>query len=266
MRNLLGLLGSWLRLAASKPGKVAKQGKRPREAVKSENPSSRKEGPMETTFANLVEFFEAEDLRHQAHPEDNVVVAAFEAKNLTVRTYSVLQADDGLLQLFAPLPANIPEGCRAAIAEAIARANYGMKVWQIRTGLLRRRTPLPDRQRLHGGRPRPGDHPPPDRHHGPYAGPLLPRLHVDRLRERASRGRHSPGRAGLTGVMRRVGQANRNSGGPAVAEKRCFGAGLETTFARFAQAHHDPRDLGGTSKPQFRWACGCGKPLLWGRS
>ena len=35
---------------------------------------------------------------------------------------------DGLLQLFAPLPSKIPPGCRPAIAEAIARANYGMKL------------------------------------------------------------------------------------------------------------------------------------------
>ena len=40
----------------------------------------------------------------------------------------MLNVDEGLLQLFAPLPAKIPPGCRPAVAEAVTRANYGMKM------------------------------------------------------------------------------------------------------------------------------------------
>jgi len=97
-------------------------------AVKIRNLGTTKGGAMETTFDNLVEFFQAEGLRYQAHPESGVVIAAFGAKNLSVRICFVLLADEGLLQLFASSPAAIPQGCRAAIAEAIARANYGMKL------------------------------------------------------------------------------------------------------------------------------------------
>lgn len=83
---------------------------------------------METTFENLVEFFETEGLMYDARPEGGVVIASFGAQNLSVCIYFALLADEGLLQLFAPLPAKIPQGCRPAIAEAITRANFGMKM------------------------------------------------------------------------------------------------------------------------------------------
>ena len=128
MRSLLTMLRTWLRSWSSKPGTVVEVAETPVAAVEPGCSETAKGGAMEITFENLVEFFEAEGLRHEAHPEGGVVIAGFEAQNLSVRIFFALQSDEGLLQLFAPLPSKIPQGCRPAIAEAIARANYGMKM------------------------------------------------------------------------------------------------------------------------------------------
>ena len=88
---------------------------------------ARKGGTMETTFESLVRFFETDGLKHQADYEHEVVTAGFEATSLNIRVYFKTE-EDGILQLFAPLPTIIPLGCRPAIAEGVARANYGMKL------------------------------------------------------------------------------------------------------------------------------------------
>ena len=128
MRSFWDMLETWLRSWSSKPDRVAEPAEMPPATAKGGSSEATKEGPMETTFEKLVEFFEAEGLKHQANPEGGVVIASFAAQNLSVCIYFALHADEGLLQLFAPLPAKIPPGCRPAIAEAIARANYGMKM------------------------------------------------------------------------------------------------------------------------------------------
>ena len=128
MRGFWDMLENWLRSWSSKPDSVVKPAKTPLVAARIGSSEPTKGGSMETTFANLVEFFEAEGLKHEAHPEDGIVIAGFRAQNLSICIYFMLHADEGLLQLFAPLPGKIPQGCRAAIAEAITRANYGAKM------------------------------------------------------------------------------------------------------------------------------------------
>lgn len=83
---------------------------------------------METAFESLVRFFETEGLKHGVDHDPDVVTAGFRGDNLSVVVYFVLDAETRILQLFAPLPTKVPEGCRPAVAEAIVRANYGMKV------------------------------------------------------------------------------------------------------------------------------------------
>jgi hypothetical protein len=126
MRSFWDRLEIWLRSWSSKPGTIVESAETPVAAGKGGSSETAKAGSMETTFENLVEFFEAEGLRHEPHPEDGVVLTGFEAQNLSVRICFVLHAEEGLLQLFAPLPVRIPQGCRPAIAEAVTRANYGM--------------------------------------------------------------------------------------------------------------------------------------------
>jgi hypothetical protein len=128
MRSLSDLWRLWKRTFSSKRPGVKRAGEPSAAGARPRRSKVARGKKMETSFENLVEFFDSENLRYQAHPEQSVVIAGFEAKNLAVRIHFMLHADDGLLQLFAPLPAKIPPGCRMSIAEAVVRANYGMKM------------------------------------------------------------------------------------------------------------------------------------------
>ena len=44
------------------------------------------------------------------------------------RIVATADSDEGLFQVFGHSPVRVPEGCRPAIAETIARANYGLKL------------------------------------------------------------------------------------------------------------------------------------------
>lgn len=44
------------------------------------------------------------------------------------RIVATVDPEDGLFQVFGHSPVRVPEGSRPAIAETIARANYGLKV------------------------------------------------------------------------------------------------------------------------------------------
>lgn len=83
---------------------------------------------METAFESLKRLFEIDDLHHQADEEHKVLIAGFEGKNALFRIYFKVDEDDHLFQLFVLIPVIVPEGCRPSICEAIARANYGMRV------------------------------------------------------------------------------------------------------------------------------------------
>lgn len=64
MRRLLDLLGSWLIPCYSRPAKVLEPAETPAVVVNNGNSETKKGKPMETTFESLVEFFEAEGLKH----------------------------------------------------------------------------------------------------------------------------------------------------------------------------------------------------------
>ena len=128
MYPLFRMLGKRLRRWLRGRSAVGESAASATTVCKSPSSCTRKGGAMETSFENLVRFFETEGLKHRVDHDPNVVTAGFQADNLSVRVYFVLEAESGLLQLFAPLPTKVPEGCRPAIAEAITRANYGMKL------------------------------------------------------------------------------------------------------------------------------------------
>jgi hypothetical protein len=69
------ILRIWLRSCSSKPGTIVEAVETPAATAKNASSEPTKEGPMETTFENLVEFFEADGLKHEAHPESGVVIA-----------------------------------------------------------------------------------------------------------------------------------------------------------------------------------------------
>ena len=86
MRSFWDRLEIWLRSWASKPAKAMESAETPL-AVNHNSSEPAKGGPMETTFENLVEFFETEGLMYDARPEGGVVIASFRCR--TCRSASI---------------------------------------------------------------------------------------------------------------------------------------------------------------------------------
>ena len=148
MRSFWDKLEIWLRSWTLKPDTAVPSPELPVPAAEDGSPEATKGGPMETTFENLVEFFEAEGLKHEARPEDGIVIAGFGAQNLTVRIYFTLQADEGC---FSFLHLCRPRSRRDAVLDC--RGHRQGKLWyeagQVRTEVFRRRAPFSNRQRVY---------------------------------------------------------------------------------------------------------------------
>lgn len=83
---------------------------------------------MNTAYEKLLEHFEERELRYAAQEDRQSVTADFRGEVGTFRVVARVDDADGLFQVFAYLPVRTPVGARPAIAEAIVRANFGLKV------------------------------------------------------------------------------------------------------------------------------------------
>ena len=83
---------------------------------------------MATAYEKLVRHFADRDLRYSAHDERLTVTADFRGEVGAFRLMARIDEDDSLLQVFAYIPIRATPGSRAVIAEAVSRANFGMKV------------------------------------------------------------------------------------------------------------------------------------------
>jgi len=81
---------------------------------------------MGSAYEQLIEHFEKRGLKHTQHPETQAVVASFGGHAGSYRVLGRVGDDRQLFQVFGLTPFRVPEGSRAAIAETIARANYGL--------------------------------------------------------------------------------------------------------------------------------------------
>ena len=68
----------------------------------------------------------AEDFRPVAERE--AIVADFRGRSGSYRIYGVVDADEDPFQVLGLIPNRVPQGSRPAVAETIARANYGLRV------------------------------------------------------------------------------------------------------------------------------------------
>ncbi|MCR4415026.1 MAG: YbjN domain-containing protein [Thermoguttaceae bacterium] len=83
---------------------------------------------MATAFETLIGIFEEDGLRHRVIPDRHLVEAGFRGEAGRYLLHFHVDEGEGVFQIFVMLPCFIPEGCRLAVAEAICRANFGMKV------------------------------------------------------------------------------------------------------------------------------------------
>ena len=83
---------------------------------------------MNSAYEKLVGHFEDRELRYAAQEERQTVTADFRGEVGTFRVLARVDEAEGLFQVFGYLPVRIPEGARPAVAEAITRANFGLKI------------------------------------------------------------------------------------------------------------------------------------------
>jgi hypothetical protein len=83
---------------------------------------------VNSAFEKLVGHFEDRDLRFAAQEERQTVTADFRGEVGTFRVLARVDDTEGLFQVFGYMPVRIPEGARPVIAEAITRANFGLKI------------------------------------------------------------------------------------------------------------------------------------------
>lgn len=83
---------------------------------------------MNATYERLINLFDEREVRYSNDDDDQSVFADFRGDVAIYRL--VVHVDDGtaLLHVFGQTPIRIPQGCRPAIAETVARANFGLRI------------------------------------------------------------------------------------------------------------------------------------------
>jgi hypothetical protein len=83
---------------------------------------------MNDAYEKLIHHFDAHEIRYLTSGDSRTVWADFRGAVGSYRLVAMVDATDGLLQVFGYSPVYVPEGCRPAIAETLARVNCGLKV------------------------------------------------------------------------------------------------------------------------------------------
>ena len=83
---------------------------------------------MSVAYERLIQHLEHREIHFQASGERETIMAAFRGRSGSYRVYVHVDEDDDVFQVFGLVPNAVPEGSRPAIAETIARANYGLRV------------------------------------------------------------------------------------------------------------------------------------------
>lgn len=96
---------------------------------------------MAVAFEQLVRHFDERNLRFQADPEQQSIYASFWGDMFLSRVTAVVEERHRMFQVFADAPLRIPEGARPLVAEALTRANVGLRIgkleFDLERGLLR---------------------------------------------------------------------------------------------------------------------------------
>ena len=83
---------------------------------------------MNAAYDKLIQHLDERDIGYLTNGESRSVCADFRCEIGTYRIIATVDAEADLFQVVGYSPVRVPEGARPAIAEAIARANYGLKV------------------------------------------------------------------------------------------------------------------------------------------
>jgi hypothetical protein len=83
---------------------------------------------MNTAYEQLIRHLDEREIRYLSNADNHSICADFREDVGVYRVVATVDSDEGLFQVFGHSPVRVPAGSRSAIAETIARANYGLKV------------------------------------------------------------------------------------------------------------------------------------------
>ena len=83
---------------------------------------------MNATYERLINLLDEREVRYSNNDDNQSVWADLRGEVATYRVVAHVDEEAELFQVFGYAPIRIPDGSRPAIAETVARANYGLRV------------------------------------------------------------------------------------------------------------------------------------------
>jgi len=86
---------------------------------------------MTAAYERLVQHLDEHHVRYEAHAEVGVICANFHGEVGAYRVVASVDPEADLFEVFSCAPIRVPIGARPSIAEALMRANYGLKIGKL---------------------------------------------------------------------------------------------------------------------------------------
>jgi hypothetical protein len=83
---------------------------------------------MNAAYEKLIQHLDEREIKYMTDGDNRSVCADFRGEVGPYRIVAMVDPEIRLFQIFGHSPIRIPVGCRPAIAETVARANYGLRV------------------------------------------------------------------------------------------------------------------------------------------
>jgi hypothetical protein len=83
---------------------------------------------MSVAYEKLIQHLDEHEIKYLTSADHQSICADFRGEVGMYRIVATVDPVDGLFQVFGHSPVRVPKGARPAIAETLARANFGLKV------------------------------------------------------------------------------------------------------------------------------------------
>jgi hypothetical protein len=83
---------------------------------------------MNAAYEKLIQHLDNQNIGYWSRSEDSSICTDLRGEVGMYRIYAQVHAEDGLFQVYGYSPVRVPIGSRPAVAEAVVRANHGLKV------------------------------------------------------------------------------------------------------------------------------------------
>ena len=83
---------------------------------------------MNAAYEELLHLLDEREVSYSTNDDRQAICTDLRGEVATYRIVAHVDAEVDLFQVFGHSPLRVPEGCRPAIAETVARANYGLRV------------------------------------------------------------------------------------------------------------------------------------------